>query len=156
MQVLIEATSKQVDTGTGEVLAPAADSMEAVWKRIEAVVPRREPAAGRCAEGSYRCPSKLTPSPGTRRRTIVLSSRRCGGVTTTVSQLGVALAQLHRRNVAVIDAGFDARFITTIAMPEGSDHQVVEIPSAGQPGAPLSLWRLPLPRVRSSRCCRVP
>lgn len=45
MQVLLETTTEQVDTGTGEVFPPAADTVEAVWERIEAVVPRRELAA---------------------------------------------------------------------------------------------------------------
>jgi TnpA family transposase len=45
MQVLLETTTEQVDTGTGEVFPPAADTVEAMWERIEAVVPRRELAA---------------------------------------------------------------------------------------------------------------
>ena len=45
VKVLMDTTSEQVDTGTGEVFPPAVGTVEAVWERIEAVVPRRELAA---------------------------------------------------------------------------------------------------------------
>ncbi|MFH8642302.1 Tn3 family transposase [Streptomyces goshikiensis] len=44
-QVVFETTSELVDTDTGEVSGPAVASFEAMWERIEAVVPRRELAA---------------------------------------------------------------------------------------------------------------
>jgi hypothetical protein len=47
MAVLLEVTAEQVDAATGQVHAPAAASMAAVWERIEAVVPRRELSACR-------------------------------------------------------------------------------------------------------------
>ncbi|MFC4016240.1 Tn3 family transposase [Nonomuraea purpurea] len=56
VQVLIESTTEQVDTGTGEVFPPEADSVEAVWQRIEAVVPRRELAAALAAIGELAPP----------------------------------------------------------------------------------------------------
>ncbi|SNT47897.1 Tn3 transposase DDE domain-containing protein [Streptosporangium subroseum] len=42
VRVLIEATDDQVDIATGEVLGPGLASVDEVWARIEAVVPRRE------------------------------------------------------------------------------------------------------------------
>nr|WP_202528199.1 Tn3 family transposase [Streptomyces sp. SID5770] len=44
-QVVFDATSELVDTDTGEVTGPAVESFEAMWERIEAVVPRHELAA---------------------------------------------------------------------------------------------------------------
>ncbi|MBG6089617.1 TnpA family transposase [Actinomadura viridis] len=56
VQVLIETTSEQIDTSTGEVFPPAASLVEAVWERIEAVVPRRELAAAIAAIGELTPP----------------------------------------------------------------------------------------------------
>ncbi|GAA1587659.1 hypothetical protein GCM10009678_82590 [Actinomadura kijaniata] len=56
VQVLIEATSEQIDTSTGEVFPPAVDSVAAVWERIEAVVPRRELAAAIATIGELTSP----------------------------------------------------------------------------------------------------
>ncbi|MEU6651974.1 Tn3 family transposase [Streptomyces sp. NPDC046900] len=44
-QVVFDTTSELVDTDTGEVTGPAVESFEAMWERIEAVVPRHELAA---------------------------------------------------------------------------------------------------------------
>ncbi|MFD8888873.1 Tn3 family transposase, partial [Streptomyces erythrochromogenes] len=44
-QVVFDTTSELVDTDTGEVSGPKVASFEAMWERIEAVVPRRELAA---------------------------------------------------------------------------------------------------------------
>ncbi|MFI9824565.1 Tn3 family transposase [Streptomyces sp. NPDC052013] len=44
-QVVFDITSEVVDTDTGEVTGPAVGSFEAMWERIEAVVPRHELAA---------------------------------------------------------------------------------------------------------------
>jgi hypothetical protein len=55
--VLLEVTAEQVDAATGQVHAPAAASMAAVWERIEAVVPRRELSAALAAI------TELAPAP---------------------------------------------------------------------------------------------
>ncbi|WTK59023.1 DUF4158 domain-containing protein [Streptomyces anulatus] len=44
-QVVFDTTSEIVDTDTGEVTGPAVESFEAMWERIEQVVPRHELAA---------------------------------------------------------------------------------------------------------------
>ncbi|MEU0186281.1 Tn3 family transposase [Streptomyces sp. NPDC006207] len=44
-QVVFDTTSELVDTDTGEVTGPQVESFEAMWERIEAVVPRHELAA---------------------------------------------------------------------------------------------------------------
>ncbi|CAG6393618.1 hypothetical protein SCOCK_210058 [Actinacidiphila cocklensis] len=44
-QIVFDTTSELVDTDTGEVTGPAVESFEAMWERIEAVVPRHELAA---------------------------------------------------------------------------------------------------------------
>ncbi|MET7503281.1 Tn3 family transposase [Streptomyces microflavus] len=44
-QVVFETTSEQVDTDTGEISPPSVESFQAMWERIEAVVPRSELAA---------------------------------------------------------------------------------------------------------------
>ncbi|MCX4632710.1 hypothetical protein OG755_39890 [Streptomyces sp. NBC_01443] len=44
-QVVFDTTSELVDTDTGEVTGPKVESFEAMWERIEAVVPRHELAA---------------------------------------------------------------------------------------------------------------
>ncbi|GBQ00232.1 transposase [Streptomyces spongiicola] len=44
-QVVFDTTSELVDTDTGEVTGPVVESFEAMWERIEAVVPRHELAA---------------------------------------------------------------------------------------------------------------
>lgn len=48
-QVVFDTTSELVDTDTGEVTGPAVESFEAMWERIEAVVPRHELAAALAA-----------------------------------------------------------------------------------------------------------
>jgi len=55
--VLLEVTAEQVDAATGQVRAPAAASVAAVWERIEAVVPRRELSAALAAI------TELAPAP---------------------------------------------------------------------------------------------
>jgi hypothetical protein len=44
-QVVFNTTSEHVDTDTGEIAPPEVESFEAMWERIEAVVPRHELAA---------------------------------------------------------------------------------------------------------------
>ncbi|EST31538.1 Tn3 family transposase [Streptomyces niveus] len=44
-QVVFDSTSEQVDTDTGEISPPEVETLEAMWERIEQVVPRHELAA---------------------------------------------------------------------------------------------------------------
>ncbi|AOP47929.1 Tn3 family transposase [Streptomyces lydicus] len=44
-QIVFDTTSEQVDTGTGEISPPEVETLEAMWGRIEQVVPRHELAA---------------------------------------------------------------------------------------------------------------
>ncbi|MFJ2203298.1 Tn3 family transposase [Streptomyces violaceusniger] len=44
-QIVFDTTSEQVDTDTGELSPPEVETLEAMWERIEQVVPRRELAA---------------------------------------------------------------------------------------------------------------
>ncbi len=44
-QVVFDTTSEQVDTDTGEISPPKVETLQAMWERIEAVVPRSELAA---------------------------------------------------------------------------------------------------------------
>ncbi|MCX4750311.1 Tn3 family transposase [Kitasatospora sp. NBC_01287] len=44
-QVVFDTTSEQVDTDTGEVTGPKVATFDAMWERIEAVIPRQELAA---------------------------------------------------------------------------------------------------------------
>ncbi|MBC9713484.1 Tn3 family transposase [Streptomyces sp. TRM66268-LWL] len=44
-QVVFSTTSEHVDTDTGEIAPPEVETFEAMWERIEAVVPRHELAA---------------------------------------------------------------------------------------------------------------
>ncbi|MER5322946.1 DUF4158 domain-containing protein [Streptosporangium roseum] len=55
VRVLIEATDDQIDTATGEVLAPGLASVDEVWAAIEAVVPRQQLTA------ALEAITKLTP-----------------------------------------------------------------------------------------------
>ena len=48
-KVVFEETAEQVDTTTGEIFPPAVATLEGMWERIEAVVPRRELAAALAA-----------------------------------------------------------------------------------------------------------
>nr|WP_316959416.1 DUF4158 domain-containing protein [Streptomyces sp. TRM68367] len=44
-QIVFDTTSEQVDTDTGEISPPEVETLEAMWERIEQVVPRHELAA---------------------------------------------------------------------------------------------------------------
>lgn len=44
-QIVFDTTSEQVDTDTGEISPPEVETLEAMWERIELVVPRHELAA---------------------------------------------------------------------------------------------------------------
>ncbi|KUL48527.1 transposase [Streptomyces violaceusniger] len=44
-QIVFDSTSEQVDTDTGEITPPEVETLEAMWERIEQVVPRHELAA---------------------------------------------------------------------------------------------------------------
>ncbi len=44
-QIVFNTTSEQVDTDTGEISPPEVETLEAMWERIEQVVPRHELAA---------------------------------------------------------------------------------------------------------------
>jgi TnpA family transposase len=44
-QIVFDTTSGQVDTDTGEISPPEVETLEAMWERIEQVVPRHELAA---------------------------------------------------------------------------------------------------------------
>ncbi|MGY1548290.1 Tn3 family transposase [Streptomyces sp. MN6] len=44
-QIVFDSTSEQVDTDTGEISPPEVETLEAMWERIEQVVPRHELAA---------------------------------------------------------------------------------------------------------------
>ncbi|WP_413810908.1 Tn3 family transposase [Streptomyces sp. OE57] len=44
-QIVFDSTSEQVDTATGEITPPEVETLEAMWERIEQVVPRHELAA---------------------------------------------------------------------------------------------------------------
>ena len=57
VQALIEATSDDVDPETGEIVRPGLASVEQVWERIEAVVPRRDLASALSAV------AELAPAP---------------------------------------------------------------------------------------------
>ncbi|GLX49235.1 hypothetical protein Shyhy01_21850 [Streptomyces hygroscopicus subsp. hygroscopicus] len=57
-RVLFDTTAEQVDTDTGEISPPKAETLEAMWAGIEQVVPRHELAAAIAAL------FELTPPPG--------------------------------------------------------------------------------------------
>ncbi len=44
-QIVFDTTSEQVDTDTGEISPPEVETLEAMWERIERVVPRHELSA---------------------------------------------------------------------------------------------------------------
>jgi TnpA family transposase len=48
-QIVFDTTSEQVDTDTGEISPPEVETLEAMWERIEQVVPRHELAAAMAA-----------------------------------------------------------------------------------------------------------
>lgn len=44
-QIVFDTTSEQVDSDTGEITPPEVETPDAMWERIEQMVPRHEPAA---------------------------------------------------------------------------------------------------------------
>lgn len=57
VKALIDATDDEIDAATGEVVRPGLDSVEQVWERIEAAVPRRDLASALSAI------AQLAPAP---------------------------------------------------------------------------------------------